>query len=239
MLLASATTVAGVRVLTRPHVEHLLVPAPVAPPVVEAPPLVTRPRPVEPAPPEELHHHDEVMAPPVKAIVSPVATSPPPEETEGHMLAAAVARLRREHDPRGALSLLDRYSEHFPRGLLAPEAERARLEALLDLGDHGTALALLDRDGAPTLDLLLVRAELRAEVARYAEAAQDFTASMSGARDDALERALFGRAVCFRKRGQEAAARADLLAYQRRFPSGKKAAEVARLLSGRSPVDSP
>lgn len=281
MLLASATTVAGVRVLWRPHVQHLLAPAPVAPPIVEESAPIARPHassaapppdvraaveapstlPVDPVPYVEPSPRTEIADPippgprvesssprskalppapvlPAETLASPAATSAP-RETEGRMLAAAVAKLRRARDARGALALLDRYSQVFPNGLLAPEARRARFEALLDLGDHPTALALLDGDGAPTLDLLLLRAELRAEVARYADAAQDFTVVMGGARDDALERALFGRAVCFRKRGQEAEARADLLAYQRRFPGGKKAAEVARLLSGRLPANSP
>ena len=132
--------------------------------------------------------------------------------------------------------------------MLALEARSARLEAMLKLDDHPGALALLDEraanfTGRLGAEQLLTRAELRASVGRYAEALGDFNrllgpsgtpVQQSWASGDAnnLERALYGRAVTLGHLGRDDGARADLQAYQRRFPAGKHAAEVARLLTG-------
>ena len=108
-----------------------------------------------------------------------------------------------------------------------------------ELDDRKTALALLDhRDAFPGrlgAQLLLTRAELRASAGRYADAVRDFDRLLGaqeamGAAD--LERALYGRGVCLGHLDKGERARADLADYQRRFPSGKHAAEVARLLKG-------
>jgi hypothetical protein len=162
------------------------------------------------------------------------------KQTEARMMAQALAQLRQAHDPRGALTILDEYALAFPQGRLAAEALRARLEAVIQLHDLKSALALLDQ--RPTFaeplgaDLLLMRAELRANVGRCREAVLDFSQILAGstvrASNGAAERALYGRAVCLERMGQNQGARADLAAYQRRFPAGKFAAEVARLLGG-------
>ena len=83
-------------------------------------------------------------------------------------------------------------------------------------------------------DLTLTRAELRAAAGRFREALSDFNRVVDGA-DATLaaagdERALYGRAVCLGRLGEDERARADLLAYQRRFPDGRFAREVRRLL---------
>jgi TolA-binding protein len=54
-----------------------------------------------------------------------------------------------------------------------------------------------------------------------------------------LERALYGRAVCLGRLGRHEAARAALTSYAQRFPEGKYAAEVARLLAGSRRVGRP
>ena len=159
--------------------------------------------------------------------------------TEARLLARVIERLRQGRDPRGAIALLDDYARAHPHGVLEAEALLARLEATLALGDRTTALALLDGragfSGRLGADLLLTRAELRASSDRYAEAVGDFdellrrrTPAMTG---DAEERALYGRAVSLGHLGQDARARTDLLAYRRRFPAGRFAVEVNRLLT--------
>ena len=47
------------------------------------------------------------------------------------VLWSALAELRQARDPRGALAMLDEYRRPYPRGVLQPEALRARLEAVL------------------------------------------------------------------------------------------------------------
>lgn len=177
---------------------------------------------------------------PAPAPEAPVAPADPVNEAQ--LLTDALRRLRQGHDPRGALALLDQYERTYPRGVLTAESRSARLEATLKLGDRSGALALLDDRatfaGRLGAEQLLTRAELRASVGRYADALADFdrvlapSAGLGAPQPAALERALYGRAVTLGHLGQDARARADLEAYQLRFPSGKFAGEVARLLRG-------
>jgi len=169
---------------------------------------------------------------------APAETADPASEAQ--LLADALARLRQTHDPRGALDLLDQYTNAYPRGVLASEARSARLEAMLKLDDRRGALALLDERatfaGRLGAEQLLTRAELRASVGRYADALGDFdrllapSGTLAAPPPADLERALYGRAVTLGHLGRDDRARADLQTYQRRFPDGKHAAEVARLL---------
>ena len=68
----------------------------------------------------------------------------------------------------------------------------------------------------------------RAAAGRFREAVSDFTQVLDGAggslATDGDERALYGRAVCLGRLAQDERARADLLAYQQRFPHGRFAA---------------
>jgi hypothetical protein len=173
------------------------------------------------------------------------ASAPRPSDaadaaTEAQLLSDALARLRGAHDPRGALALLDQYAKAYPRGVLVTEAQSARLEAALALDDRKTALKLLDGRatfaGRLGAEQLLTRAELRASAGRYADALADFDRVLGAGAAPAAdaERALYGRAVSLGHLGRDDRARADLVAYQQRFPAGKHAAEVARLLKGAS-----
>jgi tetratricopeptide (TPR) repeat protein len=197
-------------------------------PVVEAPPVAPDPHPaLSPA-----GRGEEKSARPAvrrSKVEEPDATS------EAQLLADALSRLRQTHDPRGALAVLDRYAKAYPRGVLASEALSARLEAVLALDDRKAALKLLDERtafaGRLGAEQLLTRAELRASAGRYADALADFDRLLApGTPTPDAERALYGRAVTLGHLGRNDRARADLSAYQQRFPTGKHAAEVARLL---------
>jgi hypothetical protein len=142
--------------------------------------------------------------------------------------------LRRDRDAAGALAALDEYRARWPKGALRPEAEVARVDALLSLGRRGEALAALEAvnvGGLPRArELGVVRGELRAEAGRCKEAVRDFDAAAKSG--DALgERALWGRAACRARLGDREGARADLEGYLSRFPSGKFAAEARRALA--------
>ena len=172
-------------------------------------------------------------------------TAPPMKATEAGMVASALSQLRQQGDPRAALVTLEAYARAFPHGVLEAEASRTRLEALIRLDDRKGALALLDAmpglSGEPGTELLLTRAELRAAAGRFGEALPDFTQVVEGegGAPAASERALYGRAVCLGRLAEDDRARADLLTYERRFPSGRFAAEVRRLLSGSAPARRP
>ena len=64
---------------------------------------------------------------------------------EAGLLRQALAALRRDHDAKRALALLDEYDRRFGQGALALEATSARAQALLQLGDNVHALEILDR----------------------------------------------------------------------------------------------
>jgi hypothetical protein len=207
---------------------------PVASPVVEVPEVAPVPMPV-------VVHSRREAAP---RATAPNAPAPSTTKDEAQLLGRALSRLRQEHDPRGALALLDEYARTFPGGVMAPEALRARLEAVIQMDDRKTALALLDGRGAFAgrlgSDLLLTRAELRASAGRYGDARADFDKLLATTLPGELAgRALYGRAVSLGHLGQDERARGDLLAYQRRFPDGKFAVEVARLLKTEGAANHP
>lgn len=212
------------RAPARPEAEPRLEAVPVIEPMAADEALAEAPAPV-PAP-----------RPRRAASVERRASDAADAVTEAQLLAGALARLRGAHDPKGAVALLDQYAKAYPRGVLATEAQSARVEAALALDDRRTALKLLDLRtafaGRLGAEQLLTRAELRASAGRYADALADFDRVLGVAPAADAERALYGRAVTLGHLGRDDRARADLVAYQQRFPAGKHAAEVARLLKG-------
>lgn len=217
-----------------------------AKPVLPNPPAVgARPSPRSPSAVVVATHEPEPPAPPPPAEAPPSA--PPAKITEAGLIAEALSDLRQQNDPRAALATLDRYAQAFPHGVLETEAQRTRVEAVIQLGDLKTALALLEGKAALSdplgPDLLLTRAELRAAAGRFREALADFNTVVDSAAGPHVaggdERALYGRAVCLGRLAQDERARIDLHAYQKRFPNGRFAAEVQRLLTGPAPSKYP
>jgi hypothetical protein len=250
LLVASAATAKGALVLWQRHVRSVedglqLTPSPPPPRPVHrasAPRALPAPAPV-PRPAAAHPRRRALVAPPEPRVVEEAA---PPPATEAQLLARVLSRLRQAHDPAGAVVLLDQYARAFPHGVLEAEASSARLEAALALDDRRTALALLDGrmtfTGRLGTQQLLTRAELRASAGRYGEALADFDRVLAPPGPGApaeLERGLYGRAVCLGHLGRDARARADLAAYQQRFPGGEHAAEVARLLAESAPERRP
>ena len=192
----------------------------------------SRPGPqAEPSAPEAPSYH----APPVTREEETEAAPAP--RSEPRLLADALASLRAQGDAKGALALLAEYRRRFPRGTLRSEARVAEVEALLSLDRRAEALRVLDGLVIERLprgtEAGLLRAELRAEAGRCAEAIADFDrcAAARNCSGELEERALFGRASCRGKLGQAAAARADLERYLLRFPHGRRSEAVRRALA--------
>ncbi len=174
-----------------------------------------------PARPEPLHAPIRATAPP--ALGAPAAPSAVAAETA--ILRRALLKLRRERDPAGALRELDEHARRFPQAIAREEAAHARVDALLLLGRNADALGVLDTLSlgaeARAVELRLLRAELRGKTS-CARALPDFDAVVAQAGPPTLaERALYGRATCRLRAGDEAGARRDLAEYVRRFPGGR------------------
>lgn len=187
-------------------------------------------------------------APPPPAEPAPVVpppVAPSPIAVEQALLGQAVKALRDGRDARTALALLAQHAQQFPHGALASEGSMLRIEALLALGRHGEALAILDKTHLASLpnreEQLVVRGELRAAEGRWREAKQDFDDALGALRAlpaasakarNIQERALWGRASARSRLGDENGARADLSLYLRHFPSGRFSSLATSLLKG-------
>ena len=146
---------------------------------------------------------------------------------EAELLRQALAALRRDHDAKRALHLLDDYDRRFGRGALAQEADATRAQALLQLGDNPHALAILDRlpfgQEGHTGELRVIRGELRSLSGRCQDALLDFDAVLRatpGSASTEIARALFGRASCRARIGDAVGAQADRQRYLKEFPHG-------------------
>lgn len=109
--------------------------------------------------------------------------------------------LRQTRDPVKALSLLDAYDAQFFAGVLAQEAARLRIDALLLSQQSGKALGRLNAlalsEGVRDLELRLIRGELRAAANDCARARGDFISVLSQSADASLRRrATAGRVGC-------------------------------------------
>ena len=211
---------------------------PAAPVVNRRAPVRLAARRVSPPIPEPAPSTD-VPAPPAPALEPP---SPSPIAVEQALLGDVLKVLRKQHDPRAALALLEDYVRRFPGTGLAPEAGMLRAEALLGLGRKADALSELDGlvlGSMPNQDeRFVLRGELRAAAGRWQAAREDFervlSAALSSGKDtrsrDVKERALWGRASARSQLGDEAGARADLARYLQIFPSGRFATQATATL---------
>lgn len=164
------------------------------------------------------------------------------EETEltleARLIALALRQMRQEKNPNKALTTLADYRSQFPRGLLAREAELARVDALLLMDRRRDALGVLETlnaqgfSGVPRADeMKLLRGELLAELGQCAEAMPAFEAAISlhGA-EDLRERAWFWRASCRAAQGDIEGSRMELKRYLELFPGGRFAPKARSAL---------
>jgi hypothetical protein len=174
----------------------------------------------------------------------PPAASPEPSTlaAETTALERVLFKLRREHDAAGALALLNQSESLFSHSTLALEAQVARVDALLMLGERNQALAVLDHLPLAQVgrggEMRVLRAELRAK-SDCARALADFDILVRQALSAALaERALYGRAACEVQVGDTSHAQQDFSQYLSRFPSGRFADAARHELersSGKAP----
>jgi tetratricopeptide (TPR) repeat protein len=191
----------------------------------------TRPAVMRPNRAMAIRQEQAAVAPPSSVeppLAPPPAAGPSSLAQESRILARAIAELRQEGDAEQALGILDQHRAEFgASGVLTPEANATRIEALLQLGRHVQALALLDAQFLSATgvgrEMLVARAELRADRGRRASALHDFDLLLraEAPSDFVTERALYGRAVCRGKAGNWEEARKDFERYLATFPDGK------------------
>lgn len=166
-------------------------------------------------------------APPKEAQPSPSAGEDTALAEESQLLGRVIGRLRHGGDPSEALAELDRYAARFPTGVLAYEAQRARVDGFLLAGRLAEARATLSTltlgTGARDRELRLIRAELTAEKGCGAALTDYETVLSEGGSGPLAERALWGKATCHDRLGDPSSARADLSEYLGRFPDGPHA----------------
>jgi len=160
-----------------------------------------------------------------------------PEVAEARWLGRVLRTMRVDHDPAAALQMLEGYERRFRDHRLQSEVVLARVESSLALGQKAEALALLESGPAAAASQgpqpALVRGELRAGAGRCAEAVTDFDTVLQSIRSDSVtERALYGRAICYRAVGQTEKARRDFAEYLHRFPIGGYATSARAYLNG-------
>jgi tetratricopeptide (TPR) repeat protein len=158
---------------------------------------------------------------------------------ESRILHAALEQMNVRGDATSALAELDSYGSKYPSGVLAREADVARVDALLRLGREADALALLDGaavkgfEGYPRPgQLRVLRGELLARLGRCDEAIPIFTSALADPQaGQSAERALYGRAHCRATLGEMTESRSDLDRYLALYPEGHFAAEARRALA--------
>jgi hypothetical protein len=228
----------------------MVAPAPVmtAPGMAFAGPVVPRetPAPVQPVFGQVQPSRASVAAvasPAVAAAVAkPVAAAAlalRPAPSDQAMFGQAMRKLRVENDPSAALSALQEHARTYPRSSLGGERGALEVEALLALHRDRDALARLDVMALDELprsgERFVVRGELRAAARRWLEASADFDRALAAVSGSPTwhERALWGRGAARLRCGEREAGMVDMERYLDKYPHGRFAAAVAKLLPNR------
>jgi hypothetical protein len=206
--------------------------APTSDALVPQPLLPRAPRQTLPGPEPELEAPPPEARPSSAAFPAPAPVQSSELGLEAASLERALTGLRGGGSERAARALpqLERHLQLFPNGALVLEARVARVDALLQLGRRADARRELstlpiDRIGRKS-ELLLIRAELRADEDCHAALA-DFDALLAQPLSGPFaERARFGRGACLLRLGDKAGAERDFQLYLERYPNGRFAAQI-------------
>jgi Flp pilus assembly protein TadD len=145
-------------------------------------------------------------------------------------------RAWRAGDARGALDRIAEYEDLYPGGHFAPEAILVKVDALQALGRSDEALTFLRYQSLAKLpratELEVIRGELSAKAGRCEEAVADFDQALRHDPGERLgARALYARASCRARLGDEVGAETDLRLYLLRYPNGPHVVAVRRALA--------
>lgn len=201
----------------------------------EAPPVEEVAEPPIPEPAPAPKKESRVPAPrPVEE--PPKAPAAAPSDGQEVRLFAAAMRAWRAGDARGALAGVEDYQNLYPDGQFMHEALVVKVGALQALGRSTEALAFLrylSLDRLPrSAELHVIRGELAAKAGLCEEAVIDFDLVLKREpRGPVGARALYARASCRARLGDDGGAESDLRLYLLRHPVGAHVSEVRRALS--------
>jgi hypothetical protein len=193
--------------------------APVAPVGPPAPPVIEEPKPVPPRP----------------ATPPPVPAARPGDGDEVRLVSEAM-RAWRAGDSKGALGAIEDYENLYPAGHFGAEVLLVKVDALQALGRSAEALRILRYTELAKLprsvELQVIRGELSAKDGNCDEAVVDLDQVLRHEPGERLgERALYARASCRARLGDEVGAETDLRLYLLRYPNGPHASAVRRALA--------
>jgi hypothetical protein len=160
----------------------------------------------------------------------------PARDGEEVRMFSAALRAWRAGDARGALAGVEDYQNIFPRGQFAHEVIVIKVDALQALGRSREALEFLrymSLDGLPrSAELHVIRGELAAKARQCYDALVDFDHVLKRDPGGPLgARALYARASCRARHGDDTGAESDLRLYLLRYPTGAQVSEVRRALA--------
>lgn len=144
-------------------------------------------------------------------------------------------RLRELHDPRGAQDAFREYRRRFPDGSLGPDVHLSLIEALLASRSFSEAAGEADAflrlwPGSERLDdVRLLRGNIHREWGDCRAALADYQPLLAEGHAHADD-ALYFSAICDKREGEKARWSSRMNEYLRRFPDGRRRAEVQRAL---------
>jgi hypothetical protein len=161
-------------------------------------------------------------------------------DSETQSLAEILRLLRRDKAPKAAIEKIQEYKTKWPHGRFSAEVDMATFEALMSSGQDSAALAWLESRastaGPRSVELSLVRGELRAKSGKCLAALTDFESVLLVTNQLSpvlVERALIGKGSCLGHLGNKMKAREIFRDYLVRFPMGQYANEVRQALQDR------
>jgi hypothetical protein len=214
-----------------------VIPLPDVRPPLPIPVAVPVPAPAEVQPQTTVLPAEPASARPHKRVV---ASAPADASGDAQLFSQALSQLNVQHDPQGALAILNTYRERHPAGLFLAEATALEIRADLMLGKEKEALSSLDQldqrsfSGiAQATELRLLRAELLGRANRCGDALPVFAGYRAPSVPIELrERALYADAICRARLKDLEASRNELNEYLHEFPQGRFAPAARRALNG-------
>ncbi len=205
--------------------------------IVVAPPLDQPAAKISPRTPKPDRHRTSFGAREEPKVVDLAAPATPQPNAELQSIQNIYAALKLPGDANKALRLIESHAAAFPTGAFDEEISAAQVQAYMLIDNKRKALQTLQTILETSLraEQRLLRAELMAELSDCGSARADFTRVYETSGSATLrQRALIGRASCWRTDGHDEQAHKDFLEYLVRFPEGPHVRAARAAITTRS-----